>query len=336
MRVYYNEFDKKKCAMLAQLMADGHIAQGEIDDRSIRDVRPNDVIGYDRCHFFAGIGLWEYALQLAEWDEDNPVWTGSCPCQPYSTAGRQKAQADDRHLWPEWMRLIQECRPATVFGEQVANAVTHGWLDDVYQGLEAEGYAVGSAVLPASSVGAPHRRERLWFVANSASQRRGEAGNGGKRSEERLASGGIVGNAQHDGSSGGEGLRSNEEDGTVRWEEGANLPRKPERASQPEDVRSVQGGNGGKRKDPSNVADTSGTGLEGGVGEGVQRGGDRPAEPSHWDDGVWVDCPDGKQRLIEPAIPLLANGYQARVAIIHAAGDAIVPQVAATFIRACK
>jgi DNA (cytosine-5)-methyltransferase 1 len=182
MLAYYNEFDKKKCAALSQLMKDGYISKGEIDDRSIRDVRGDDLKGFERCHFFAGIGLWDYGLQLAGWPEDRPVWTGSCPCQPYSTAGKQKGKKDDRHLLPEWDRLIEECRPATIFGEQVANAITHGWLDDVYQRLEAKDYAIGSAVLPACSVGAPHRRERLWFVAHSNSINRG-AVNGQKQQE---------------------------------------------------------------------------------------------------------------------------------------------------------
>ena len=172
MKVYYNEFDKKKCAALKALMDDGHISKGDIDDRSIHDVQPGELKDYERCHFFAGIGLWDYALNLARWSEDHRVWTGSCPCQPYSTAGRQKCKADDRHLWPEWERLIKESKPPVIFGEQVASAVSHGWLDDVYQGLEAEGYAVGSAVLPACSVGAPHKRDRLWLVAsNDGSQR---------------------------------------------------------------------------------------------------------------------------------------------------------------------
>lgn len=156
-------------------MDDGFIAKGEIDDRSIRDVSGNDVRGFDRCHFFAGIGLWDYALRLAGW-ADEPVWTGSCPCQPFSVAGRQKGKGDDRHLWPDWQRLIAECRPAIVFGEQVATSVAHGWLDDVYQGLEAQGYAVGAAILPAVSVGAPHKRDRLWFVADHQGAERQQSG----------------------------------------------------------------------------------------------------------------------------------------------------------------
>lgn len=166
MRVYYNEFDKKKCAMLKQLMDDGHISQGVIDDRPIQDVTAHEVQEYDRCHFFAGIGLWDYALNQAGWD-DTQVWTGSCPCQPFSSAGRRKGKEDGRHLWPIWQSLISECKPAIIYGEQVNSAIAYGWLDDVYQGLESQGYAVGSAVLPACGIGSPQNRQRLWFVGHS-------------------------------------------------------------------------------------------------------------------------------------------------------------------------
>ena len=137
--------------------------------------KKDDLRGYTQCHFFAGIGGWSLALKLAGWPEDRPVWTGSCPCQPYSTAGKQRGNADERDLWPAFFRLIAECRPEFVFGEQVENAIRHGWLDRVYADLEREEYAVGAAVLGAHSVGAPHRRYRLYWggvrVADSESER---------------------------------------------------------------------------------------------------------------------------------------------------------------------
>ena len=167
MSAYYNEIDPYAAQWLRNLIAAGHIAPGDVDERSIRDVSPDDVRGYTQCHFFAGIGGWALALQIAEWPTDRPVWTGSCPCQPFSTAGKQKGKADERHLWPEWLRLIRECRPSTIFGEQIASAIAYGWWDDVAADLENEGYACGTAVLPACSVGAPHKRDRLWFVGNT-------------------------------------------------------------------------------------------------------------------------------------------------------------------------
>jgi DNA (cytosine-5)-methyltransferase 1 len=171
---YYNEFDPFAAEWLKKLIDKNLIAKGDVDVRSITEVQPDDLKGYTQCHFFAGIGGWSYALRLAGWDDKRPVWTGSCPCQSFSSAGKQKGKDDARHLWPVWSRLIRECRPATVFGEQVANAITHEWLDEVATDLETENYAFGSAVLPACSVGAPHRRDRLWFVAANNRSKRGE------------------------------------------------------------------------------------------------------------------------------------------------------------------
>lgn len=166
---YYNEWEPYAAQWLRNLIARGLIAQGDVDERSITDVRPDDLRGYTQCHFFAGVGGWSYALRLAGWPDDRPVWTGSCPCQPFSVAGRQRGSEDERHLWPAFFRLIRECRPAIVFGEQVASAIGRGWLDLVFDDLEGEGYACGAAVLPACSVGAPHIRQRLWFVADASS-----------------------------------------------------------------------------------------------------------------------------------------------------------------------
>ena len=165
-RAYYNEFDTKAAAWLRELIKQGHIMEGDVDDRSITEVQPSDLAGYTRCHFFAGIGGWDYALRLAGWGADRPVWTGSCPCQPFSAAGKRKGAADERHLWPEFHRLIRECRPPVVLGEQVASAIAHGWLDRLCDDMEGIGYACGAAVLPACSVGTPHGRERLWWVAS--------------------------------------------------------------------------------------------------------------------------------------------------------------------------
>jgi DNA (cytosine-5)-methyltransferase 1 len=160
---YYNEIDPFAAAWLRSLIAAGHIAPGDVDERSITDVSPDDLVGYGQCHFFAGIGGWSLALRLAGVPDDEPVWTGSCPCQPFSVAGLGKGTDDARHLWPEFRRLIAERRPSSVFGEQVASGPGRSWLAAVRLDLEALGYGVGAADLCAAGVGAPHVRQRLWW-----------------------------------------------------------------------------------------------------------------------------------------------------------------------------
>jgi len=166
LRAYYNEIDSKCCAWLAALMEEGWITRGDIDNRSIEDVRPSDVEGYDRVHFFAGIAVWDYALNQAGWG-NRPVWTGSCPCQPFSAAGKRKGIADKRHLWPAFFHLISERRPEHVFGEQVASKDGLAWLDLVQSDLEGAGYVCGAVDTCAAGFGAPHIRQRLYWVADA-------------------------------------------------------------------------------------------------------------------------------------------------------------------------
>ena len=139
---YYNDSDPKVCSWLRELIKAELVPNGVVDERPIQEIRPADLAGFRQCHFFCGISGWPLALRLAGWG-DRPVWTGSAPCQPFSQAGKGKGKTDSRHLWPEMFRLIRECRPVTVFGEQVAGAIGHGWLDGISTNLEAEDYAVG-------------------------------------------------------------------------------------------------------------------------------------------------------------------------------------------------
>src|SRR5579863_1817534 len=163
---YYNDNDKEKCAWLRELIKAGAIAQGDVDERNLEDVDPAELVGYTQCHFFAGIGAWSYALRLAGWPDDRPVWTGSCPCPSFSCAGKGQGFDEPRHQWPHWARLIRERKPPVIFGEQADDAIGFGWLDLVQTDLEAEAYAVGKAVLGAASVGASDIRQRLYFVAH--------------------------------------------------------------------------------------------------------------------------------------------------------------------------
>jgi DNA (cytosine-5)-methyltransferase 1 len=167
MTAYYNEIDPYAAAWLRNLIAAGHIADGVVDERSIVDVRPEDLAGFSQVHLFAGLGGWSHAARLAGWPDDRPLWTGSCPCQPFSLAGKRTGTADERHLWPEMHRLVAALRPLVVVGEQVASRAGLDWLDGVCSDLEAAGYATGAIDLCAASVGAPHIRQRLWWVAHS-------------------------------------------------------------------------------------------------------------------------------------------------------------------------
>ena len=123
------------------------------------------------------------------------IITGGFPCQPYSLAGKRKGKEDERHLWPEMLRVIRQCSPRYVVGENVRGLV--GWnggmvFEEVCADLEAEGYAVQPFVLPAAGVGScPHRRDRVWFVAyanddgKKRTSRRDESKGGDERVQER-------------------------------------------------------------------------------------------------------------------------------------------------------
>lgn len=195
MSAYYNEIDPAAAAWLRELIKMKLIADGEVDERSIVDVVPDELAGFTQCHFFAGIGVWSYALRQAGWPDDKPVWTGSCPCQPFSAAGKGDGMADERHLWPDWQYLIEQCRPRVVFGEQVEAAIKHGWLDLVQADLEGIGYAFRAVGIPAAGVGAPHIRGRLYFVADCES-------NGHERCGEFYQSAGRA-STPHGGTDGG-------------------------------------------------------------------------------------------------------------------------------------
>jgi DNA (cytosine-5)-methyltransferase 1 len=188
---YYNDNDPKACDWLRELISAGLLPNGIVECKSILDINPDELSGYTQCHFFAGIGGWAYALRLANWPDDKPVWTGSCPCQPLSSAGLRKGHADERHLWPAFYRLIAERNPSVVFGEQVASKDGREWLAGVRADLEGAGYAVGAADLCAAGVGAPHIRQRLYWLADAKPSKRREKlqghelnGNHARRDEE--------------------------------------------------------------------------------------------------------------------------------------------------------
>ena len=168
MWAYYNENDPEAAEWLRELIAQGLIEEGEVDERSIEDVTASDIMSFTQCHFFAGIGIWSHALRTAGWAYDRPVWTASCPCQPFSQAGKKAGFDDERNLWPALYWLVRQCAPPVLFGEQVASRHAMAWIDAVQLDMEDMDYAFGAVPFPAASVGAPNRRDRLYWVANAA------------------------------------------------------------------------------------------------------------------------------------------------------------------------
>lgn len=301
---YYNEIDDKAAAWLRELVSRKLIPAGDVDTRSITEIKAHELKGYTQCHFFAGVAGWSLALQLAGWPEDRPVWTGSCPCQPFSTAGKGLAQADERHLWPAFFNLIRECRPEHVFGEQVASAIGHGWLDGISADLEAEGYACGAAVLGAHSVGAPHIRQRLYWVAhshNARPQRRiseelreypnqcisGEGGSPDGLGNARCPS------DERRGEFGNVGRSAGEEQGEARQRQW----------SRDADSDSVQ--------DDCGLVLPDSDGCEPGRSSAAPAGhGDTAITAGFWSDFQLIQCRDGKTRRVptEPILQRVANG----------------------------
>lgn len=292
MTAYYNEIDPQKVAWLRELIKAGAIADGIVDERSIEDIRPSELVGFTQCNFFAGIGVWSYALRCAGWPDDRPVWTGSCPCQSFSTAGKRKGFADERHLFPSWFHLISVCRPPTIFGEQVASKDGLAWLDLVHADLEGQGYAVGCLDLCAAGFGAPHIRQRLYFVAESREFGRGGWGDGdqaGMRGTLQIEGRGPFGELA--GASGGSSQRDTR----------SVFGKKEEGRSQGEQHGDLFVGH--SDGSPTDIlADAHGGNSE---AEGLQRSGEHGQQPENrgpcngfWRNAVWLLCRDGKARPV--------------------------------------
>jgi len=363
----FNEWERYPAAWLRNLIAAGHIAEGTVDERSIRDLRADDLVGVVQFHGFAGLGGWSHALRLAGWPDDREVWTASCPCQPFSDAGQGRGVDDERHLWPVVFDLVRECRPSVLFGEQVASRAGLEWFAAVRADLEGSGYAVGAADLCAAGVGAPHIRQRLYFVgvrlANGNGNGLGVERRGGlldgirpalgndtdrRGSDVRMADGDGAGLAGRpvdgrDAGSGGTttGRGSGGDDRMAdavrsgRAERRAAVAAAPGNRSRPcgglghaDSEHAGRNGRGARRAEAA--------GERGGAHDGVDgdesRASGRARGP--WADAEYLACSDGKARPAQPGVHPLADGVPARVGQLRAAGNAIVPQVAAEFIRA--
>jgi len=340
--------------------------EATIETRSICDLAATDVVG-TRAHFFAGIGGWEYALRLAGWPAERPVWTGSCPCQPFSVAGKGRGTDDARHLWPEFRRLIAECRPPAIFGEQVASRAGREWLAGVRADLEDLGYAVGAADLCAASLGASHIRQRLYWVAYASSTGLEKWGRQrGDDDQERATAERASRKSSGMADASSLELRSEPSTGagfgTLSAGRGSDC-------GEPSDT----GAGSLHASDDCRVDDSmcdeapaskpSPESRRDGEDNGISR------KTSAWDSSAYLPCRDGKWRrapLAESGVQPLAHGVSAdlgsvrpgeaspfrvirdpktgasigqapsRIGLLKGYGNAIVPQVAAAFVRAAQ
>lgn len=347
---YYNEIDPFAAQWLRNLIAAGHIAPGEVDERSIEDVTPDDLRGFTQCHFFAGIGVWSHSLRLAGWPDDLPVWTGSCPCQPFSAAGKGDGFADERHLWPHFFHLISERRPQHVFGEQVASGNANTWFDLVQADLEGMGYAFGLVPFTSAGIGAPHIRERAYWVAESAGEQCQKllpglaqgVGAEGSRSPAKstgLCSVGSLDNADKPG------LERHFRNDSAAGREGTTGP-----AAAP----GVHDGMANSSSEQYHQCNYSADERRWSRNSEQNRLGSellRPLEVNgFWRDADWLFCRDGKWRPVEPGTFPLVDGAAARMGRVEPGvarvassnrvgrlkgyGNAINAQAAAAFIRA--
>lgn len=319
---YYNEFDPKAAAWLRELIRAGEIPPGDVDTRSITEISPHELTGYTQHHFFAGIGGWSLALKLAGWPIDRPVRTGSCPCQPFSAAGKQLGTADERHLWPVFRDIITFGSPTVTFGEQVASALGRQWLAGVRADLEGVGYAVGAADLCAAGVGAPHIRQRLYWVADPDGWRLNKR----QKQDGEAQQGDGVSHRPDVGGCGGHGSARAVADTDGGDASAERLQRSGKHGQRPED--------GCAR----GLGDANGSGLSEQRGA-VAVSSQQSAAELRGDTGYWgrfdlLPCTDGKTRRIEPGSFPLAHGIPGRVGLLRGYGNAIVPQVAAEFIGA--
>ncbi|MGJ0473365.1 DNA cytosine methyltransferase [Klebsiella variicola] len=347
---YYNEIDPFAAQWLRNLIAAGHIAPGEVDERSIEDVTPDDLRGFTQCHFFAGIGVWSHSLRLAGWPDDRPVWTGSCPCQPFSAAGKGDGFADERHLWPHFFHLISERRPQHVFGEQVAAGNANTWFDLVQADLEGMGYAFGLVPFTSAGIGAPHIRERAYWVAESAGEQHQkllpglEKGNGEEGGWSPAQSTGLC-SASGMGYTNVTRLEGLSGDDGAAGREGTTGPTAA--PGVPDGLANTTGQLHHQCNDGANECGRQGDTEQ-------NRMGGEPVRAlevnGFWRDADWLLCRDGKWRPVEPGTFPLVDGAAARMGRVEPGvarvassnrvgrlkgyGNAINAQAAAAFIRA--
>lgn len=338
---YYNEHDKFAANWLRNLIKAGLIADGEVDERSIEQVEASDLSGFAQCHFFAGIGVWSYALRASGWADDSPVWTGSCPCQSFSASGKRGGFSDKRHLWPAWFRLIRECKPDVCFGEQVASKDGLAWLDIVSSDMEGAGYTFGAADMCAAGVGAPHIRQRLYFVAESEGVRSSIGIMGSKVQAQCGSFGGgeDKGRGRYDVADGGS---HGELADSERTERRPSLSRGDDYQRQASGRE--QSASGIRECGAAcDLGDTHGQRLQRQWPDNHPQGRkDSQRSPGlsdgtvhgFWRDADWLWCRDEKYRPVESGTFPLASGATNRVGRLRGYGNALNAEVAKEFIAA--
>lgn len=372
--VYYNEIDPFAAGWIRELMKAGHIAQGEVDERDIQDVQPDDVADFIQCHWFAGVAVWSLALRSAGWPDDRAIWTASCPCQPFSAAGKGGGFADERHLWPALHWLIGQCRPLHVIGEQVASKDGLAWLDLVFADLEASEYAVGAVDTCAAGFGAPHIRQRsFWAARRLADTYEGQRGRfadgegcdadrpptGWQQGDSFAQSGGDFGRVADADDARSQGRGEPERERAAQRIAGAGgvafgmadaTDKRHERTGiargwrdGPADLRNavrLDDAPGSRRIGPLQDAEAEARHQAWVRLFGAGHGQDRPDRPGPtnglWRAADWLGCTDGKWRPVEPStFPLAhAGAYRNRVAELRGAGNAINVAQAQGFIEA--
>ena len=365
MTAYYNENDKQTCAWLRELIKQDLIAPGDVDERDIRDVKADELIRYAQIHFFAGIGVWSYALRQAGWPDDRPVLTGSCPCTPFSSAGKKEGTKSKAHLWPEMFRLIaglpKSKRPPTIFGEQVAQKAGQAWFDALQADLAREKYAAGLVVFPACSVGAPHLRQRLyWFADNveqsnrDGRQQRATCHNDGRKRQrptdqqnDRYKVWNDTGDTKPtDGVANVQCKRNLREIGDSRKTETETQERRQKRRADETwhnsptdgvadgDNKRLQGGKLSREYDQKiGEWQTSAHGATGKPCASANDSGLSGPINGYWRNADWFWCRDQKWRPVEPGSAPLVDGASARVVRLRGFGNAIVAPQAQAFIE---
>jgi DNA (cytosine-5)-methyltransferase 1 len=299
MSAWYNECDPFAAEWLRNLIDAGHIAPGIVDERKIQEIEPYELTGFTQCHFFAGIGVWSYALRRVGWPDDRPIWSGSCPCQPWSNSGQKKGIQDERHVWPTWEKLISVCKPSAIIGEQVASKDGLGWLDIVSADLEISGYAFGATDLCAAGFSGAHIRQRLYFLglADAESIRSGSRfcdPRSGENAREWSPVAGYSSSILRVADSDREGL-----------ERRSAMRKRPVEQSARESGLVGSASASGAPVLGRNVAD-------------------------------WLFCRDGKWRPVEPGTFPLAYAAPARVGRLRAYGNALDAETATQFCTAVK